>query len=305
MKYRIVYMLLVTFILVFIVGFFRPEPMNSKTSESFFWNNKVNDTKKYNFIISGDSRAYRGVSPYELENIIENIEAKNLGFSSGGFNEEVFKLINKHLDINKNNNIVLICLTPFSLTNSAYESGHIKSLKKNVGFENWKINNLTKRLTFFDPIIPSEIAARYFGYGYYHKYYDNGWIESEKFPVNRDVALKLYAKEFANNKFSEKSFQVLLDNIYDLTNKNVEVFTLRMPVYHKLKALEDSLSGFKENILKSRIINNGGRWIDIQDSLYSTYDGSHLDGESARLLSKRIAKKINSQLANEKKNILN
>ena len=65
--------------------------MNSKTSESFFWNNKVNDTKKYNFIISGDSRAYRGVSPDEVETIIENIsKAKNLGFSSGGFNEEVF-----------------------------------------------------------------------------------------------------------------------------------------------------------------------------------------------------------------------
>lgn len=288
-----------TFILVCLVGFLRPKPMNSKTSESFFWNNKVNDLKKYNFIISGDSRAYRGVSPYEIENIIENTKAKNLGFSSGGFNEEVFNLINKYLDTNKIDNIVLICLTPFSLTNSAYESGHIKSLKTNIGFENWKINNLTKNLSFFDPIIPSEIAARNFGYGYYHKYYDNGWVESEKHPINRDVALELYTKQFENNKFSEKSFQVLLDNIYDLTNKNVKVFTLRIPVYYKLKALEDSLSGFNENIIKSKIISNGGLWLNIQDSLYSTYDGSHLDGESARLLSVKIAKKIKSQLMNE------
>ena len=294
-----------TVILVCLVGFLRPEPMNSKASESFFWNNKVNDTKKYNFIVSGDSRAYRGVSPYEIETIIQNFEVKNLGFSSGGFNEEVFKLINKYLDINKNDNIVLICLTPFSLTNSAYERGHIKSLEKNRGFENWKINNLTKRLTFFDPIIPSEIAARYFSYGYYHKYHKNGWIESEKHPINRDIALKLYAKEFANNNFSEKSFQVLLDNIYDLTNKNVKVFTLRMPVYYKLKSLEDSLSGFNEEIVKSRIISNGGKWLNIQESFYSTYDGSHLDGESARLLSRNIAKKIKRQLVNEEKNILN
>ena len=273
--------------------------MNSKTNESFFWNNKVNDTKKYNFIISGDSRAYRGVSPNEVENIIENIKAKNLGFSSGGFNEEVFQLINKYLDIDKNNNIVLICLTPFSLTNSAYKSGHIKSLKKNIGFEKWKINNITKKLIFFDPIIPSEIAARYFGYGYYHKYYDNGWIESEKHPINRDVALKLYAKEFANNKFSEKSFQVLLENIYKLTNKNVKVFVLRMPVYSKLKKLEDSLSGFDDDIVKTKIINNGGKWLDIDESRYSTYDGSHLDGTSARLFSVHIAKKIKTKLVNE------
>jgi hypothetical protein len=63
--------------------------------------------------------------------------------------------------------------------------------------------------------------------------------------------------------------------------------------------LEDSLSGFKENIIKSRIINNGGRWLDIEESLYSTYDGSHLDGESARLFSVHIAKKIKTQLLNE------
>lgn len=292
-------MLLLTFIFVYIVGFFRPEPMNSKTSESFFWNNKVNDTKKYNFIISGDSRAYRGVSPYDIENIIENYEAKNLGFSSGGFNEDIFKLINKYLDTNKSDNIVLICLTPFSLTNSAYASGHIKSLKRNIGFENWKINNLTKNLSFFDPIIPSEIAARYFDYGYYHKYYGNGWVESEKKPVNRAAALKSYTKEFSNNKFSEKSFQVLLKNISDLTNNNVKVFALRMPVYYKLKTLEDSLSGFNENIVKSKIISNGGKWLDIDESRYSTYDGSHLDGGSARLLSKNIAKKIKSILINE------
>ena len=45
MKYRILYMLLLTFTLVVILGLFRPDPMNSKTSESFFWNNKVNDNK--------------------------------------------------------------------------------------------------------------------------------------------------------------------------------------------------------------------------------------------------------------------
>ena len=92
-------------------------------------------------------------------------------------------------------------------------------------------------MLFFDPIIPSEIAARYYGYGYYHKYYENGWVESEKHPKNRDVAPKLYAKEFANNKFSEKSFQVLLENIYDLTNKKVRVFTCENACVSQIKGI--------------------------------------------------------------------
>ena len=60
------------------------------------------------------------------------------------------------------------------------------------------------------------------------------------------------------------------------------------------------MSGFNENIIKSKIISSGGYWLNVQDSLYSTYDGSHLDGESARLLSVNIAKKIKSQLEHEK-----
>ena len=76
-----------------------------------------------------------------------------------------------------------------------------------------------------------------------------------------------------------------------------------MPVYSKLKILEDSLSGFDDDIAKTKtktkIINNGGKWLDIDESRYSTYDGSHLDGASARLFSVHIAKKIKAQLVNE------
>ena len=72
-----------------------------------------------------------------------------------------------------------------------------------------------------------------------------------------------------------------------------------MPVYSKLKILEDSLSGFDDDIVKTKIINNGGKWLDIDESRYSTYDGSHLDGASARLFSVHIAKKIKAQLVNE------
>ena len=305
MKHRILYLTLITATLIVLVGLFRPEPMNSKTGESFFWNNKVNDDSKYNFIIIGDSRAYRGLSPNEIEKKLDNYKAKNLGFSSGGFNSHVFELVDKYFDTTVKENVILICLTPFSLTKSAYESNQLVTLKKKKGFENWQINNVTKNLSFFDPIIPSEVGANFMGYGYYHIYHENGWVESEKYPIDRDISLKLYSKEFANNKFCNECFEVLLNNINSLTSKNVKVFILRIPIYKELKILEDSISGFNEKMIKSRIISEGGKWLDVDESLYETYDGSHLDSKSARLLSINIAKKINSQLANEEKNILN
>lgn len=140
-------------------------------------------------------------------------------------------------------------------------------------------------IAFFDPIIPTEIAARYLGYGYYHKYYEKGWIESDKLPVDRDISLRLYTKEFKNNTFSGKVFDEFLKNIISLQKKGVKIFVLRMPVYNKLKKLEDSLSGFDESVIRSRLTNQGIYWISVKDSLYNTYDGdgSHLDSESSKL----------------------
>ena len=273
--------------------------MNSKTKESFFWNNKVNDIDKYSFLVIGDSRAYRGISPDDIENNLKGYKVKNLGFSSGGFNHHVFELVDKYLDSSRQKNIVLICLTPFSLTRSAYEGKQLEILKKKKGFENWKINNLTRKLSFFDPIIPSEIAASYFEYGYFHKYHDNGWVESKKLPINRDKALQLYSREFANNKFQNEYFNILLDEIRTLINEKVNVFLLRMPVYDKLKRLEDSISGFDEEYIKLKIEETNAKWITIQDSLYNTYDGSHLDMNSVRLLSSTISERIRDLIEND------
>lgn len=299
MKYKFLFMSLLTVSLMLIVGMIRPEPMNSKSKESFFWNNKVNDINKYNFLVIGDSRAYRGISPSEIEKNLKYHKVKNLGFSSGGFNNHLFELVDKYLDSSMQENIVLICLTPFSLTKSAYDGNQLKILKKIKGFENWKINNLTRNLSFFDPIIPSEIAASFFDYGYFHKYHDNGWVESKKSPINRDKALELYSREFNNNKFQIEYFDILLEEIRNLINKKVNVFVLRMPVYDKLKQLEDSISGFDEEILRFRIEETNAQWIKIQDSLYNTYDGSHLDINSARLLSSIISERIRELIEND------
>ena len=298
-KKKIVCSVFLSFTLVLIIGLIRPKPMNSKLSESIFWNNKINDNNKYNFIIIGDSRAYRGVSTNEIEKIIPKSEVKNLGFSSGGFNDDVFGLVDKYIDTTKNNNIVLACLTPYSMTNSAFGGGHLKSLRKKTNYDRWMINNIYEKLRFFDPIIPTELAARFFEMGYFHNYHKSGWVESYKFPIERDMSLDIYKNQFKNNKFENKVFDAFLLNIEKLINKNVKVYVVRMPVYDKLKSVENDFSGFDENYVITKIRESGGSWLNIQDSLYNTYDGSHLDGKSAKLFSFDISTIIKEKLTNE------
>ena len=46
---------------------------------------------------------------------------------------------------------------------------------------------------------------------------------------------------------------------------------------------------FDYEFIKSEFIKNGGKWIDLNSNEYKTYDGSHLERESAEKLSKVIA----------------
>lgn len=72
-----------------------------------------------------------------------------------------------------------------------------------------------------------------------------------------------------------------------------------MPVYPKLRVLENSISGFNENHVRSKFKSRGAYWIENNDSIYKTYDGSYLDCKSSRMFSKEIVKEIYNQRVNE------
>jgi hypothetical protein len=58
--------------------------------------------------------------------------------------------------------------------------------------------------------------------------------------------------------------------------------------------MENELSGFVESDCQVNVIQNGGHWIDLKEEVcnYSSYDGSHLDDESAIMLSGDLAREI-------------
>ena len=73
-------------------------------------------------------------------------------------------------------------------------------------------------------------------------------------------------------------------------------FAFRPPASEKMEDLENAKSGYDETLIKREFSNAGGIWIDIKDRYaYKTYDGSHLTSESARLLSKYLAKFVSDE----------
>ncbi|MBL8013012.1 MAG: hypothetical protein JNN05_04115, partial [Candidatus Omnitrophica bacterium] len=64
----------------------------------------------------------------------------------------------------------------------------------------------------------------------------------------------------------------------------------RPPASRQMEELENSQSGYNETAIVLAINAAGGSWIDIEDRYgYKTYDGSHLNSQSAKRLSEYIA----------------
>jgi hypothetical protein len=267
---------------------------------NWFWTYKVFDKNSYDILILGDSRVYRGISPVAIEKVLHGFKAKNLGFSSAGFSAPMFDLANKYLDKKRNNKIIIMGITPSSLTRYAAKNEHIQNIKQKNKTEVFMDLYLTPVLSFFDPIIPIDIIGHIFGH-YYKTYYSHeGWAMSWKKPEKQNSALRGYRTQFSKNKVSLSVIDSLYLQVKYWADTNILVFGFRFPASNELMAVEDSLSGFDEIKLKTGFIQKGGIWLNFEKGKYHTYDGSHLRTEAAIRFSNDLALEIKSYLETKK-----
>lgn len=291
---RFLFMLLFATVGICLVGYVRPEPISSQIQKEKFWATKVHSENKYNVIFAGDSRIYRGVDPKTISKELNGLAVLNFGFSSGGHNPFIFDKIEKRIDFETENKIIVLGLTPYSLTAKAQENEHFAQ-----EFQRDKKDVLLRRyvnpaLDFFDPIQPTEIVyANDTIPGYYERFRNDGWVESRRIPYDTKKALKSYAKNFKNNAIDLKVVQQVLAQIKTWTSNGITVFVVRMPTTKEMEKLEHKLSGYQEYELKKEFENSGGIWLDYDNRFaFTSYDGSHLDGKGAKKFSQLIGRKI-------------
>ena len=78
--------------------------------------------------------------------------------------------------------------------------------------------------------------------------------------------------------------------------QGITVFAFRPPAAAPLLALEDSTGNYNEHLIKQKIEQASGIWIEINANQFKTYDGSHLPTKEAEKLSKEIALSIKQKL---------
>lgn len=283
---------------IFLVGKIRPKPISSTIDKEKFWADKVHSKKTYNVIFEGDSRFYRGVDPKSVSKELSGKDVLNFGFSSGGHNKIIFEAVNKRLSKSDETKVVVLGLTPYSLTPKAQENMHYLQEAQRPRDEVFRRRVLTPFLRFFDPVRPTEfIMLTDTVTGYHEKFRPDGWVESNKIPYNPEAALPGYVNDFKENIVSEKVIKEMLNQVEIWIKSDILVFGLRMPTTLKMEELENRLSGYRESDLKERFVNIGGYWIDLPDrDAYSSYDGSHLIDTSAMDFSKYVGQQIQKRI---------
>lgn len=283
-------------ILVTALSFVLPKDAEKYLGE-LFWIRKTFAPAKYNVVIMGDSRVYRGVSPETIESHLPGLKVLNFAYSNGGLNSTMFDAAEKKLVHNNKPKIIVLGISANAITD--YSAGNQQYLQeltrpKEEIFERIYFNPLRY---WFSATSPEKLKNHFSETKetafYRNEYFMNGYVKSDKFPIDTMEAISSYTKDFTNYKVKPENLQVLFNQVKKWTDAGIIVAGFVPPVSQPMQMLEDSLGLFDEIAIKAGFEKASGNWIDLNPANYKTYDGSHLTIESAQQLSDKIGDFIN------------
>ncbi len=287
--------------LVAALSFVLPKDAEKYLGE-LFWTRKTFAPPKYNMVIMGDSRVYRGVSPQIIEKRLPGLKVLNFAFSNGGLNPTMFDAAEKKLVHNSKPKIIVLGISANAI--SGYSAGnqqYIQELNRprEEIFERIYFNPLRY---WFSATSPEKLKNHFSKQEeirfYRNTYFMNGYVESDKYPVDTMEAIASYTKDFTNYKVEPENLQILFNQVKNWTNNGIIVVGFVPPVSQPMQMLEDTLGLFDEVAVKAGFENVSGKWIDLNPANYKTYDGSHLTIESAKELSHKIADFVSELIVN-------
>jgi hypothetical protein len=283
-------------ILILIIVILKPTKDNSKNDYDKFWINKTFAQAKYDIVIIGDSRVYRGISPNEIKKYFPDKEILNFGYSSARLSNILFRQsINKFSPDCKEKTII-IGVTPNSLITEVNENQHLMenlNMPREKRYEILYFNNFLKH---FEVIKGRDFKQKdTTAPKYIQEYKENGWVASNKLPEDTIEAIDSYRPWFAENNVSYELINNLLIHIKTWTKQDIKVYGFYMPTSWSMKQLEDSLSGFDQNQFANKFTKAGGKWLNFNNKKYHSFDGSHLDKKSAIEFSNDLANEILKQ----------
>ncbi len=293
-KYKIATTLLLTSLVTIILKFVMYPPFVNTELRTEFWLNKTHSSEKFNMVVGGDSRIYRGFSIEDLEEEVPGLKGVNLGYSSAGFSKKYVDFMVSRLEKN-GPRILIFGLSANSFTAESNKNESLDQYQAVRGFDLYKGLYLSRYLKYFAPYKISDLKNAFdpdiIGV-VQEKFYSNGWTSSDLTPSSDSVAFEIYTKIFTKDKVNDSIVTAFLHQVDSLQKTGIQIVAFRTPINVAINAIEDSLSGLCFTDLATHFQENNMTWIDFKNSDFRTYDGSHLDSKSARKLGGSVGQVI-------------
>lgn len=282
--------LVVVILLTTVVKIFLPEPLNKKTVADAFWLNKTHGSTQADIVIGGDSRIYRGVSPEKMKSVLsKNLEILNLGYSSAGYSSAYLDFLKSRINPASQTKILVLGITPSSLMDISVANDEYFKYKNTGKFERWKGQHLAGMINFFIPYKADEVARMILHvkneHIYHEDFFADGWVSSWKIPVDTNALIESHKIQYKTSKVNERHFNNLIQKIKSFQQEGITVVAFRPPSSYQMRQLEDSITGFDEECIRKTLEENGVKWMEVSESGFKSYDGSHLHYLSALRLS--------------------
>ncbi len=266
-----------------------------------FWVLKTHGKARFDMILMGDSRVYRGLSPQAMESVLAGTRILNFGYSGGGLDPVMYAAAEGKLDPGSTHMSIVLGVTPLTLTPYAARNQHyLQELNRPADYIFLRLYWLPL-VHSLETLDVSDITRAVHGSplrvqgGYYQEFHNDGWIASWTIPEDPYRTLPSFRDIFSQTPVSSQLVQELIDQTRTWVAAGIRVYAFRVPSSPALVALEDQISGFDEAAFTEKFEAAGGTWFAIHLEPYHSYDGSHLTKQSALQLSVDLAMLIKQQ----------
>jgi len=288
-------------LLIFAVGLTR-NPEVKGVYEGRFWLMKFHWRSCADVVFAGDSRVCSCIHPAEMNRHLPGLRILNYAFDGVGYYKEYLEAIPKVLDSQSKRKIIILGITPRSLATSAITNDYYKDSKRKTKYHsNAILTSLDGLLQFLQPMALREIfympSPGKNQQHFFRNYSRDGWAGRYMVPEEPGALIDPYRETFIRNQVSPETINGLLECVRKWRNAGVEVYGFRPPTTSEMLEVERAFSGFDEEFFIASFQAAGGVWLNKADqTIYRTYDGSHLYPDAAEAFSRELARILSDSL---------
>ena len=262
-----------------------------------FWLFKISRPPSGDMILAGNSRVFLSLSPRHMEQICKNQIIYNFGFVACSLDEFYLKHAASLLKPESNKPTLVLGVTPYGLmrgTRANQQNGYLYWASQDKPDREELVRQITR--DNYSGVAFLRTSARnalnlYRGQPL-NRYFADGWEAS--LPIRKDPMdyVKRMEQVYRRRRAEKVMKDELLAAVAAFHRDGISIYGFRPPSNKHIRDMEDRLSGLDYHEFARQFEGAGGKWLQIDQGAFPTYDGIHMGYKTAIHFSRYLAWRI-------------